>query len=160
MITTALLLALTGPLPAADPSAQSGDPLASFARSCPAGKPKKRKYDAATFEVALRGLPRVDPGVVPRAWAVTCEYVILCSANVTGKTCPRVFGQPGPAGTPVNGGTLMLLFELPGEREKGVGLYAVRAQDVGKKIGFYNGWALPSHAVALVDGPPLPAPDE
>jgi hypothetical protein len=160
MITTALLLALAGPLPAADPLAQGGDPLAQFARACPAGKPKKHKYDAATFEAALRGLPKVGAGIVPRAWAVTCEYVILCSRNVSGETCPRMYGEKGPAGTPVNGGTLMLLFELPGERAKGDALYAVRAQDVGKKIGFYNGWALPSHPVALVDGPPLPARDE
>lgn len=156
MLTLALVVSLAGVAPAADESAHAADALDAFARECPAGKPKKRKYDDSTFALALEKLRTTKPEYTPRAWAVTCEYVILCNVNAW-DSCPRLYGQP-VSGTPVNGGELMILAEVASERDRGRGLYAVRAQDVGKKFGFYNGWALPTHRIAVIDGPPFEDP--
>ena len=153
------LLLLAGPAPVAAADVVA-DALPAFARECPPGKPKKRKYDDATFAAALAALPALrakHPDWTPRAWAVTCEYVILCNQQWPGDTCPRqyAYGQSGPQGTPVNGGELMLLFEVASEKAHGHGLYAFRAKDVGKRWTFYNAWALPTHRIAVIEGPAL-----
>jgi len=154
MHTLILLLSLAGAAPAAGRD-DFADPLPAFARECPAGKPKKRNYDDATFAAAVAAL-RTRTDVVPRAWAVTCERVTLCSRQVWGgDTCPRtyVYGQPpGPQGNPANGGELMVLVE-PDWEKPGNALYAMRAKSVGSKWGIYHGWALPSMRIAVIEGP-------
>jgi hypothetical protein len=151
MVSLMLVLTLAAAVPAAAREEAADRPF-GLARDCPAGTPKARKYDEATFTTALAAL-RKRTDVIPRAWAVTCGSVVLCSQRPWGDSCPRIHGQSGPQGASVGAGELLVLVDFVPEKERGALPYALRAKDMGKKWSFSNGWILPSHRIAVVEGP-------
>jgi hypothetical protein len=68
MVSLMLVLTLAAAVPAAAREEAADRPF-GLARDCPAGTPKARKYDEATFTTALAAL-RKRTDVIPRAWAL------------------------------------------------------------------------------------------